>query len=152
MAFKDNLRRLRIQKGFSSRRNFAMNVLGIEYTTYNNYEVKDTIPPENLIIKIAKVLDVSIDELFGYDSKTKETDIDIVVRELNDLGIKSKINKTKQEVDIYLNSHEKFVSIPFEEMINIVKYSKDSSLLFKTINHVLYSLIINKIIHYKGEK
>ena len=75
MAFKDNLRRLRIQKGFSSRRNFAMNVLGIEYTTYNNYEVKDTIPPENLIIEIAKALDVSIDELFGYDSKTKETDI-----------------------------------------------------------------------------
>lgn len=148
MAFKDNLRRLREEKGFVSRRSFAINTLGIEYTTYNGYEVRGTLPPEDLIIKIAKVLNVSIDELFGYDSTTKETDIDIAIKALNHMGIKAVLEKEGHDVGIYLNKITRFTAIPYERVIEIVKTAKNFFVLNTVTNHIIYSLVMKDIIGY----
>ena len=148
MAFKENLRRLREERGFLSRRNFAMKILGIEYTTYNGYEVRGTLPPEELIIKIAKVLNVSIDELFGYDSTTKETDIDVTIKELNRLGIKAVLDEERREVGIYLYKTTRFTVIPYERLVEIVKNAKSHFILNSVTNHVIYSLILKDIIGY----
>ena len=148
MAFKENLRRLREERGFLSRRNFAINILGIEYTTYNGYEVRGTLPPEELIIKIAKVLNVSIDELFGYDSTTKETDIDVAIKELNRLGIKAILDGERREVGIYLYKTTRFTVIPYERAIEIVKNAKSFVILNSVTNQVIYSLILKDIIGY----
>ena len=152
MAFKDNLRRLRIEKGFNSRRSFAINTLGIEYTTYNGYEVRGTLPPEDLIIKIAKVLNVSIDDLFGYDAKTQETDLDLAIRELNNLGIKTVIDDNRQEVGIYLDGRNKFTGISFDKAIEMVKTAKNYYLINKGSRHIIYSLIMDEIIRYASPK
>ena len=49
MAFKDNLHRLRISNGYSNKKHFAEIILGINYTTYNGYEDRGTLPPEWLL-------------------------------------------------------------------------------------------------------
>lgn len=148
MAFKENLRRLREERGFLSRRSFAIKTLGIEYTTYNGYEVRGTLPPEELIIKIAKVLNVSIDELFGYDSTTNETDIDITIKELNRMGIKAVLEEERREVGIYLNKITRFTGIPYERAIEIVKTAKSVPIVNVVNNHIIYSLVMKNIIGY----
>ena len=149
MAFKENLRQLRIERGFTSRRSFAINTLEIEYTTYNNYE-SGTLPPEELIIKIAQVLNVSIDELFGYDPTTKKRDIDIVVKELNDMGIKAVQDDDGKEVSIFINKINRFTVIPYDKIIEIVK-SAHSFFLLKTVNrHIIYSIILQSILRFAG--
>lgn len=152
MAFKDNLRRLRIAKGFDSRRNFAEEVLGIRYTTYNGYEVRGTLPPEELIIKIAQVLNVTVDELFGYNSIVKKKDIDITVEQLNKMGIKAVIDENYKEVGIYFRRDTRFTSIPYNKIVDIMKSIEGLWFLNSIKNHVVYSFVMKSIIDYADPK
>ena len=152
MAFKDNLRRLRIARGFNSRRKFAEKVLGIGYTTYNGYEVRGTLPPEELIIKIAQTLNVTIDELFGYSPITKERDIDIAVKHLNRMGIKAVINEEQKTVGIYIRRDTQFTVIPYNKLVDIIKSTETLGFLNIVKNHVLYSFVMKSIINYADPK
>ena len=64
--FRENLIRFRKAK-YPSARKFA-EALGIPYNTYLSYEnpAKPTEPRYELLIKIATLLDVTIDELLGF--------------------------------------------------------------------------------------
>lgn len=64
MALKDNLKRLREQAGYTQAKSFSK-VAGIPYSSYAPYE-RGAWPNEKNLIKIAKTLHVSIDELLGY--------------------------------------------------------------------------------------
>ena len=152
MAFKDNLRRLRIAKGFDSRRHFAEKVLGIAYTTYNGYEVRGTLPPEELIIKIAQVLNVTVDELFGYNPIIKKKDIDIAVEQLNRMGIKAVIDKDHKEVGIYFRRDNRFTSIPYDKIVDIIKSVEGLWFLNSIKSHVVYSFVMKSIINYADPK
>ena len=64
MALKDNLKRLREEAGYTQAKAFSK-VAGIPYSSYAPYE-RGAWPNEKNLIKIAKTLHVSIDELLGY--------------------------------------------------------------------------------------
>lgn len=68
MSFKDNLIRYRELAGYSNAADFARK-LGISYTTYMGYENKGAWPPEKNLLKIAELLNVSVDMLIGYKPK-----------------------------------------------------------------------------------
>lgn len=68
MALKDNLKRLREQAGYSNGKEFA-DVLDIAYPRYMTYE-RGSWPNEEILIRIAAALHVSIDDLLGYKVDT----------------------------------------------------------------------------------
>lgn len=70
MALKDNLKRLREQAGYSNGKEFA-DVLDIAYPRYMTYE-RGSWPNEEILIRIAAALHVSIDDLLGYKVDTYE--------------------------------------------------------------------------------
>lgn len=70
MSFGDSLTKIRKEKGIS-RKDLAEQ-LDIPYTTLRNYETDQREPGHKLLIKIANLLSVSVDELVGYPGK-KET-------------------------------------------------------------------------------
>lgn len=67
MSFGDSLTKIRTEKGFS-RKDLAEQ-LEIPYTTLRNYETDQREPGHKLLIKIANLLSVSVDELVGYQAK-----------------------------------------------------------------------------------
>lgn len=62
MGFSESLKQHRIKAGYSSAKEFAAR-LGLSYSTYVAYENTDREPRFNILIKIADILNVSIDEL-----------------------------------------------------------------------------------------
>lgn len=66
MSFQENLIHYREKAGYKSAKDFARK-LGINYTTYMGYENKNREPKYSLLMKIAKLLNVTIDDLLGYD-------------------------------------------------------------------------------------
>lgn len=69
MSFGDSLTKIRKEKGIS-RKDLAEQ-LDIPYTTLRNYETDQREPGHKLLIKIANLLSVSVDELVGYPGKKK---------------------------------------------------------------------------------
>lgn len=67
MAFKDNLKAYRKDAGYTAK-DFAKE-LGIAYTTYLTYENQGREPKYDILMKIADLLNVSIDDLLGYEIK-----------------------------------------------------------------------------------
>ena len=66
MHFKENLKYYREQAGYKQAKQFAQE-LGIKYTQYIAYEGKGSEPRYELLCKIAKKLNVSIDQLLGVE-------------------------------------------------------------------------------------
>ena len=66
-SFGDALIQAREARGYS-RTAFA-DLLGIPYTTLRNYETNQREPGHKLLIKIADILNISIDNLVGRTSK-----------------------------------------------------------------------------------
>ena len=66
MNFKENLKYYREQAGYKQAKQFAQE-LGIKYTQYIAYEGKGSEPRYELLCKIAKKLNVSIDQLLGVE-------------------------------------------------------------------------------------
>lgn len=68
--FRKNLRKYRQQLNISQK-DFA-NILGINDTTYRNYENTDREPDYDTLILIAAQLQISLEELLGVDLKLSE--------------------------------------------------------------------------------
>lgn len=64
MSLHDNLSQLRISRGYQSAKDFAIQA-GIPYSSYSAYERK-AWPSEENLIKIARALHVSLDDLIGF--------------------------------------------------------------------------------------
>ena len=81
MEFKDILKSYRLKSGMT-KAEFSRK-LGIDsYSTYNNYEVGSSEPKIDMLIKIADLLNVSLDDLVGRtptneDEKIKEFQIEV---------------------------------------------------------------------------
>ncbi|MDE7159046.1 MAG: helix-turn-helix domain-containing protein [Clostridiales bacterium] len=56
-----NLKSLR--KGFGYTQQFVADSIGIKYSSYHAYEVGRTVPTLQNFVKLAKLYDVSLDEL-----------------------------------------------------------------------------------------
>lgn len=66
MGFQENLIHYREKAGYKSAKDFSEK-LGINYTTYMGYENKGREPKYSLLVEIARLLHVSVDNLLGYD-------------------------------------------------------------------------------------
>lgn len=69
MSFGESLTKIRKSKGIS-RKDFAEQ-LQIPYTTLRNYETDQREPGHKLLIRMATLLSVSVDDLVGYQLETK---------------------------------------------------------------------------------
>lgn len=148
MAFKDNLKRLRKNNYSGTIKDFAEKVLRIPYTTYYGYENRDTLPPEQLILKISTVLGVSIDELFGYRNKYR--DIEQTIKTLNRLGLKTQWNKKEHNVCLYANDTNIIGNIPEDVFMDIVLTSHQQVTLKydKMFEDIMYAMIVRAVIFY----
>lgn len=73
MSFGESLTEIRKLKGIS-RKDLAEQ-LDIPYTTLRNYETDQREPGHKLLIKIATLLSVSVDELVGYKAKKENASL-----------------------------------------------------------------------------
>ena len=64
--FASQLRRLRVEKGFATARQFA-HAMGIEENRYTRYERAEVEPSLTVLLKICETLRVSPNELLGFD-------------------------------------------------------------------------------------
>lgn len=71
MTFGESLMNIRKEKGIS-RKDFAEQ-LEIPYTTLRNYETNQREPGHKLLIKMAMLLHVTVDELIGYQPQYKNS-------------------------------------------------------------------------------
>lgn len=70
MTFQENLRKYREHANFSAKE-FA-NKVGCAYTTYLTYENHGREPKYSTLVKIANMLNVTIDELLGNTDGRRE--------------------------------------------------------------------------------
>ena len=134
MEFKDILKSYRLKSGMT-KAEFSRK-LGIDsYSTYNNYEVGSSEPKIDMLIKIADLLNVSLDDLVGRtptneDEKIKELfalkngDIDILSINLNN------IKKDCVLFDIYLYDNK---NISADKKKGLIKENKNRKLVNKFI-------------------
>lgn len=64
MSFQENLRYYREQAGYKTAKEFA-DILNIPYNTYTAYENQKREPKLEMLIKIADLLNISLDDLVG---------------------------------------------------------------------------------------
>lgn len=126
MEFKDILKSYRLKSGMT-KAEFSRK-LGIDsYSTYNNYEVGSSEPKIDMLIKIADLLNISLDDLLGRTPADEDERLKKVVSDL--------LSKFAKENDIKL--HEIKYKKEFEKYI-------DKSKLFFTVYKNLYASI-NKV-------
>lgn len=139
MEFKDILKSYRLESGMT-KAEFGKK-LGIKsYSTYNNYEVGSSEPKIDMLIKIADVLNVSLDDLLGRTQKQNNN------------------YKIKMMIDVFLNNYDEhdietsilddnhiLLSIPVNE-----KFSYSISINTKSFEDKFYK--INKIIVQQKEQ
>ena len=70
MSFGESCMKIREERGIS-RKDFAEQ-LGIPYTTLRNYETDQREPGHKILIKMATILRVSVDDLIGYQVQNKK--------------------------------------------------------------------------------
>lgn len=90
MNFHENLRYYRTQAGYTAK-TFA-NMLKIPYTTYTAYENQGREPKYEILIKIANLLNVSVDNLLNRNTN-KELHKNLCYLLYNDINTTSFINE-----------------------------------------------------------
>ena len=139
MSFNENLKRIRKEKYTGTVKSFAEDILKISYKTYHGYEIKDALPPEATIIKIAKALNVSIDELFGIKTPIEEKQItekievkeenplenaESTVKKLNEIGFTATYNEENDSISFGEKSIN--ITIPYEGFTKILNNCKET--------------------------
>lgn len=114
IGFQKNLRYYREKAGYKQAKEFAEE-LGISYTTYIAYENQGREPKYNTLIKIADMLNVSLDVLLNRydisDDKIKEI-IQKSIDGLNRKIIKGSIDGLDNEFEVKdINISKKFIFI-----------------------------------------
>lgn len=147
MKFSENLRRYREQAGFKSAKEFA-DLLGIQYSTYVNYENSDREPKYAILSKIANTLNVSIDELIGIEKD--EDKLKRYYKKLKSLGFF--VLSTKDVEDKYRivieNKDEFTFTLFIDEFMNLMGDIESS----EKLTNAEYDVYNNAFEEYKNEK
>ena len=113
MAFKENLKVMRASAGFHTAREFAK-ALGIPYSRYINYEgSKASEAPYSELIKIAKGLHVSIDELLNNKVNNDNILIQFIHKALEETEFEL-LDINEKTATIRLKSSDRIVSVSRE--------------------------------------
>lgn len=99
--FNRNLKKFRLERGLSAKE-FAGQI-GLKYTTYIAYEDVEAVPPRepryDVLIEIAKVLKVSVDELLGNTVEEEWLECRKYCRDLEQFGFVVR-NDELAEIDL----------------------------------------------------
>lgn len=138
MSFQDNLKQYREKAGFSAK-DFAKKI-GCAYTTYLTYENQGREPKFELLIKIAKALHVSIDDLLGYHP----SELEIALQDVKECGfhiVKELDYSTKELVGLNIlpldEYNDEIFFIPTNEFLELYKNVLNTKEA-QTLKHVLY--------------
>jgi transcriptional regulator with XRE-family HTH domain len=95
---KDNLKKYRIAIGYDGKE-FAR-LVHIPYTTYMGYEKKGTWPTQENLLKIAKELGVTTDELLGYGISKEQAQLKKYEALMKNLGYGIEIDESHNTITI----------------------------------------------------
>lgn len=112
MSFQENLKYYREKAGYETAKQFS-DALRLSYTTYFAYENTGREPKYDLLMKMADLLHVSVDELIGHTTKklSKDDELIITINKIlaDDMTIKfSEMNKEYLYFDVYFNDEKIF--------------------------------------------
>lgn len=146
MKFSENLRRYREQAGFKSAKEFA-DLIGVQYSTYVNYENSDREPRFDIVSKIAKALNISIDQLMGFEKP--EDKIQRYRQKLQNLGFSVLFQDVNSGYNVLIENRDglisEFSSQDFMELMKNIESSKELA----AIEYAVYN---NAFEEYKNEK
>ena len=149
MTFGTNLKSLRIARGFTNVSEFAES-LGIDKSTYRNYEVRNSLPSEENILKIATKLSVTTDALFGFCSspKREKSEIEKALDVLKGCGFSVIWDASINEATISAN-HD-IARIPDSIIIDMVRNAQQSAdmTVMRIYEYTLYAILMKDIIQY----
>lgn len=158
MIFQKNLVTLRKNAGYSAR-SFA-DKLNIPYTTYLAYEKSDREPKYSLLIEIANLLNISIDDLLGrtptdenynlekelnslLSSLEKEKNMSIEINSINQdyVNLTYIVNNYRIPIDI-----EKTSIIDNIKLINKITNTTKRKIFKKNINDIIAKVIKKNLV------
>lgn len=146
MTFAENVKAFRIEKGLTKKE--LSDKAGINYHTYIGYEAGKREPKYQVLCQMAEVLQVSTDQLLGYDL----TDIEKAISFLRRLGFE--INKkeyTPEAYELLGSTSDEYEFNPFYDNPSdklsftekeILKFVKEVKL--ETSNLINYFYLINR--------
>lgn len=147
MSFQEKLRYYREKAGYKQAKEFAEK-LGIPYSTYAGYEVKSREPKYETLIKIADLLNVSLDELLGRNEQYTNENI---IPKNDDEKLKIILNNlliNNKEKEAYKFKHDMIKSGFFDYHIVLKDISK-KYIVFQFIDDIYskqtYELCLNKL-------
>lgn len=158
MDFKDRLRYYREQRGYSSDE--LAKLLDIPYTTLKGYENAGREPKYNILVKIADILNVSLDDLLGrtpadenynlekelnslLSSLEKEKNISIEINSINQdyVNLTYIVNNYRIPIDI-----EKTSIIDNIKLINKITNTTKRKIFKKNINDIIAKVIKKNLV------
>lgn len=140
MNLDKNLRYYREQAGYKTAKEFA-DILNIPYNTYTAYENQKREPKLEMLIKIADLLNISLDDLVGRTPTNEDEQLKITI---------NKLLKQNNEKELYKFDHLEIDKIQnnFFDYYIVLKEISKNNIIFQFINDVSnqkYELTINKI-------
>lgn len=145
MSFKDNLIRCRELAGYSNAADFARK-LGISYTTYMGYENKGAWPPEKNLLKIAELLNVSVDLLIGYKPKEEQLQDAMKLARAMDMSF-TDLGSGLSRVEI--QQYGRVITFTYDGFISLVNEAKERNdnemqfLIKQSFNAIISKLILD---------
>lgn len=148
MDFKDRLRYYREQRGYSSDE--LAKLLDIPYTTLKGYENAGREPKYNILVKIADILNVSLDDLLG---RTPADEDEKLLNLLDDILLLDKKkcitidSYTKEHIYFYIGTNFKYGKIEINKkcIIDCINKSKQISKEIERIN--IFNFLIDEILN-----
>lgn len=158
MIFQKNLVTLRKNAGYSAR-SFA-DKLNIPYTTYLAYEKSDREPKYSLLIEIANLLNISIDDLLGRTPTDENYNLEKELNSLLSLLEKEKnmsieinsINQDYVNLTYIVNNYripidiEKTSIIDNIKLINKITNTTKRKIFKKNINDIIAKVIKKNLV------
>jgi len=94
----DNIKRLRKNKGMTQEQ--LAELLNISCAAVSKWESSDTYPDITIIMPLARVFDVSIDELMGYNSAKVEAEIEKMIIDYRQLQAEGKYQEATELIKL----------------------------------------------------
>lgn len=148
MEFKEQLRYYREQRGYSADE--LAKLIGVSYTTLKGYENAGREPKYNILIKIANVLKVSLDDLLG---RTPISEDEKLLNLLDDILLLDKKNYitidsyTKEDIYILVGTNFKYgkIKISKKNIIDCINKSKQISKEIEQIN--IFNSVVDEMLN-----
>lgn len=148
MSFATNLRKYREQAGFKSAKEFA-DFINLPYTTYINYEKENNSrePRFNIVSKIADALNISTDQLIGFEKPEDKTQR--YRQKLQNLGFSVLFQDVNSGYNVLIENRDGLISeFSSQDFMDLMKKIESS----KELANIEYAVYNNAFEEYKNEK